>query len=61
MTNSLHAVFTGPRLPVGAIEKKCDFVQKKYKDVLIYRDGYILTDIDKIFIENVQKAKEGIQ
>ena len=23
MTNSLHAVLTGPRLPVGAIEKKC--------------------------------------
>lgn len=43
------------------IEKKCDFVQKKYKDVLIYRDGYKLTDIDKIFIENVQKAKKGIQ
>ena len=44
----------------GLIEKKCDFVQKKYKDVLIYRDGYKLTELDKIFIENVHKAKEGI-
>ncbi|MBO5287698.1 MAG: LysR family transcriptional regulator [Clostridia bacterium] len=42
------------------IEKKCDFSQKKYKDVLIYRDGYQLTELDKIFIENVQKAKEGM-
>ena len=42
------------------IEKKCDFSNKKYKDVLIYRDGYKLTDLDKKFIENVQKSKKGI-
>lgn len=42
------------------IEKKCGFVQKKYKDVLIYRDGYKLTELDNIFIENVQKFKKGI-
>ena len=44
----------------GLIEKKCDFSQKKYKDVLIYREGYKLTTLDKMFIENVHKAKEGI-
>lgn len=44
----------------GLIEKKCDFSQKKYKDVLIYREGYKLTDLDRMFIENVHKAKEGI-
>ncbi|MBQ4510041.1 MAG: LysR family transcriptional regulator [Clostridia bacterium] len=42
------------------IEKKCDFSKKKYKDVLIYREGYKLTDLDRMFIENVQIAKEGI-
>lgn len=40
------------------IEKKCDFVSKKYKDVLIYRDGYRLSDLDKEFILYVKKAKE---
>jgi hypothetical protein len=44
----------------GLIEKKCEFAQKKYKDVLIYRDDYKLTELDKMFIKNVQKAKEGI-
>lgn len=44
----------------GLIEKKCDFSQKKYKDVLIYREGYKLTELDRMFIENVHKAKEGI-
>lgn len=42
------------------IEKKCEFSQKKYKDVLIYRQGYQLTELDRIFIENVHKAKEGM-
>lgn len=40
------------------VEKKCDFVSKKYKDVLIYRDGYRLSDLDKEFILYVKKAKE---
>lgn len=44
----------------GLIEKSCDFAQKKYKDVLIYREGYKLTELDRMFIENVHKATEGI-
>lgn len=42
------------------IEKECSFSKKKYKDVLIYRKEYKLSELDKMFIENVQKAKEGI-
>lgn len=42
------------------IEKKCGFASKKYKDVLIYRNGYKLSELDKEFIANVLKAKEGI-
>lgn len=42
------------------IEKGCSFVKKKYKDVLIYRQGYKLSDLDKDFIANVHKAKEGM-
>lgn len=40
------------------IVKKCDDNQKKYKDVLIYRNGYKLTDLDNRFIEKVIEAKE---
>ena len=42
------------------IEKECGFASKKYKDVLIYRNGYKLSELDKMFIENVHKAKEGM-
>ena len=42
------------------VERKCDSMKKVYKDVLIYRENYKLTDIDKKFISLVLKAKEGI-
>ncbi len=42
------------------IEKECSFSKKKYKDVLIYRKDYKLSDLDKAFIQNVHKAKEGM-
>lgn len=38
--------------------KKCDDDQKKYKDVLIYRNGYKLTELDNRFIEKVKAAIE---
>ena len=40
------------------ISKKCVDNQKKYKDVLIYRNGYKLTELDNRFIEKVKEAKE---
>lgn len=42
------------------VERECGYMKKKYKDVLIYRDNYKLTDIDKKFISLVLKAKEGM-
>ena len=42
------------------VERECDYMKKKYKDVLIYRENYKLTDIDKKFISLVLKAKEGM-
>ncbi|MBQ8392235.1 MAG: LysR family transcriptional regulator [Clostridia bacterium] len=42
------------------VERQCDYMKKKYKDVLIYRENYRLTDIDKRFIALVLKAKEGM-
>ncbi|MBQ9744791.1 MAG: LysR family transcriptional regulator [Clostridia bacterium] len=42
------------------VERRCEYMKKKYKDVLIYRESYKLTDIDKKFIALVLKAKEGM-
>ena len=42
------------------IEKECTFSNKKYKDVLIYRKDYKLSELDKMFVANVHKAKEGM-
>ena len=42
------------------VERECGHMKKKYKDVLIYRENYKLTDIDKKFISLVLKAKEGM-
>lgn len=41
----------------GLIQKVCKSNSKTYKDVMIYRKGYKLTDLDKQFIENVCEAK----
>lgn len=39
------------------VELKCDFNTKTYKDVLIHRSKYHLTNIDKDFIKHVITAK----
>ncbi len=41
----------------GLIEKKCTDNEKIYQDVLIYRNGYKLTDLDNDFITAVCNAK----
>jgi len=41
----------------GLVEKKCDDVSILYKDVLIYRKDYILSDLDKQFVEELNKTK----
>lgn len=44
----------------GLVQKKCEQNKKIYKDVLIYRKGYKLSDLDKRFIKEVTKAKKII-
>lgn len=39
------------------VEKPCPANTKKYKDVLIYRQGYRFTDLDKNFIDEIGKNK----
>lgn len=41
----------------GLVQRRCVDNQKKYKDVLIYRDGYKLTKLDKQFITSLCEAK----
>ena len=43
----------------GLVAKKCvDADEKLYKDVLIYRNGYKLTELDNKFIEQVKISKD---
>lgn len=41
----------------GLVMKKCISSQKVYRDMLIYKKSYRLTDLDKDFITEVVKAK----
>ena len=38
--------------------RKCSDNKKVYKDVLIYKDGYRLTKLDKLFIEKLYESKQ---
>ncbi|NLK20741.1 MAG: LysR family transcriptional regulator [Epulopiscium sp.] len=42
------------------VQKSCNFNKKKYKDVLIYRNDYHLTELDKSFIDEINKIKKRI-
>ena len=41
----------------GLEEKICDENDRVYKDVLIHRRDYTISKLDKIFIEELVKAK----
>lgn len=41
----------------GLVQRACAEKQKTYKDVLIYRSGYKLTELDKRFITELCEAK----
>lgn len=41
------------------VQKKCDENKKIYKDVLIYKKGYCLTNLDNAFITELYNAKNA--
>lgn len=41
----------------GLVQKKCSDNRRGYKDVLIYRRDYHLTDLDRLFITELCRAK----
>ena len=42
----------------GLVQRYCEENKKMYKDVLIYQKGYQLSELDKMFIEEILKAKK---
>ena len=45
----------------GLIQKKCTANQKVYRDILIYKDDYTLTPLDKKFLDEIDKVKPIIE
>ena len=41
----------------GLVQRRCEENKKVYKDVLIYKEGYKLTPLDKQFITELCEAK----
>ena len=41
----------------GLISRKCKCNTKRYKDLLVYRQGYKLTSLDRAFIDELCRAK----
>lgn len=41
----------------GLVQRRCAENKKKYKDVLIFREGYKLTELDRKFIQELNKSK----
>lgn len=44
----------------GLVERVCVENKRKYKDLLIHRKDYKLSDLDKMFIEELVKAKRTV-
>jgi DNA-binding transcriptional LysR family regulator len=41
-------------------QRKCDFMNNKYRDVLIYRKNYRFTELDKKFFDRVFEARNEV-
>lgn len=42
------------------ILKECNISKKRYKDVLVYRKGYHLTKLDRLFLEKLEEEKNKL-
>lgn len=42
------------------VQRKCNAFGQKYKDVLIYPNGYTFTPIDKIFLDKLYESKNEV-
>lgn len=44
----------------GLIQKKCNAPNTDFKDILIYRNGYVFTELEKAFLQKVNEAQTTI-
>jgi hypothetical protein len=44
----------------GLVQRKCGFLNNRYKDVLVYRKGYAFTALDKKFIGKIFEARNEV-
>ena len=42
---------------LGLVQRRCEDNQRLYRDLLIYRQEYQLTDLDKTFITELTRSK----
>jgi DNA-binding transcriptional LysR family regulator len=42
------------------VQRKCDFMNNKYRDMLIYRKNYKFTELDKKFFDRVLEARNEV-
>lgn len=42
------------------VEIECDFHSRIYKDVLVYRKGYVFSELDNLFIDKLEDARNEI-
>ncbi|HPB17690.1 MAG TPA: LysR family transcriptional regulator, partial [Clostridia bacterium] len=42
------------------VEKKCSVPKNRYKDMFIYREGYVFTEYDKLFMDKVKQSLEDV-
>ncbi len=44
----------------GLVERTCDENAKRYRDILIYKKNYTLSDLDRMFIEELVKVRSQL-
>lgn len=44
----------------GLVQKRCDMANNSYRDVLIFRAGYHMTRLDRLFIEKLREAAKKV-
>lgn len=42
------------------VELKCDFYDRVYKDILVYKKGYSLSELDNLFIDKLIESKNNL-
>jgi hypothetical protein len=44
----------------GLVQRKCGFLNNRYKDVLIHRKGYTFTALNKKFIDKIFESRNEV-